>query len=73
MTTIRVQSGEVYSAHAGGNGDAGTVAATIAVHAPSGRVVADWTAEDEVILGESVADLRGRGYSVTPWSSEVRS
>lgn len=69
MQTIKVYSGEVYSAHLGGNGDAGTVAATIAVHSPSGRVVADWTGEDELVLGESVSDLKARGYSVTPWAA----
>lgn len=72
MQTIKVYSGEVYSAHVGGNGDAGTVAATIAVHRPSGRVVADWPAEDEVILGEPVDELRGRGYSVTPCARDGR-
>ena len=66
-TPIKVNPGEVYSAHVGGNGDAGIVAATIAVHRPSGRCVADWTAEDEVFLGESVSDLEARGYSVTPY------
>ena len=69
MNKIKVYSGEVYSAHVGGNGDAGIVAATIAVHSPSGRVVADWTAEDEVVLGEPVDELRGRGYTVTPYAT----
>lgn len=73
MQAIMVQPGDVYSAHVGGNGDAETVAATIAVHSPSGRIVADWTGEDEVILGESVSALRDRGYTVTLWASEAGS
>lgn len=67
MQSIKIQPGEVYSAHLGGNGDAGIVTATVAVHRPTGRLVAEWPAEDEVLLGETVDELRGRGYSVTPW------
>ncbi len=70
MTTIRVNASEVYSAHVGGNGDAGPVTATIAVHRPSGRTVETWTAEDEVLLGEAVAGLEARGYTVTPWAKQ---
>lgn len=70
MTQIRIKTTEVYSAHVGGNGDAGPVAATIAVHRPTGRAVADWTAEDEVLLGEPVSDLEARGYTVTPWTNQ---
>lgn len=70
MNTTKVYPGEVFSAHLGGNGDAGTVTATIAVHRPTGRAVADWTAEDEVLLGEPISDLEARGYTVTPWATE---
>ena len=68
VQTVKVHPEEMFSAHVGGNGDAGTVTATIAVHRPSGRCVAEWRAEDEVLLGESVSDLEARGYSVTPWA-----
>lgn len=66
MQTLKVNPGEISSAYVSGHGDAGTVAATIAVHSPSGRAVAEWTAEDEVILGGPVDELRERGYTVTP-------
>ncbi len=66
MTTTKVNPTEVYSAHVGGNGDAGIVAATIPVHRPTGRTVETWTTEDEVVLGEPVSDLEARGYTVTP-------
>ena len=58
MQTMKIRPGDVYRAHVADG-------ATIAVHAPTGRTVSDWTAEDEVILGESVSDLKGRGYTVT--------
>ena len=56
-------------AHVGGNGAAGIVAATVTVHRPTGRVVEEWTAWEEVILGEPVSDLKARGYTVTPWAT----
>ena len=64
---VTVAPGDVISAHVGGP----HVAATIAVHRPTGRTVAAWTSEDAVILGESVSDLEARGYTVTPWASEA--
>lgn len=69
--TIKVKRGDTYSAHLGGNGDKGIVSATIVVHRPSGRVVADWTNEDEFILGHHVDEFAARGYTVTPWASEA--
>lgn len=63
---IKVRAGDIYSAHVGGNGDAGAVSATISVHRPSGRVVDEWTGEDEVILGWPVSGMEERGYTVTP-------
>ena len=56
MTTTKVNPGETYQAHVGGNGDAGTVAAT-------------WTAEDYAILGARVSDIVNDGYTVTPWAT----
>ena len=64
---VTVAPGEVYRAHVGG----AHVAATIDVHGPTGRTVAAWTGETEVLLGESVSDLEARGYTVTPWASEA--
>jgi hypothetical protein len=62
--SIKVNPGETYQAHVGGP----DVAATVTVHAPSGRVVDEWAEEDRAILGASVEDLRADGYTVTPWA-----
>ena len=71
VDVVTVAPGDVYAAHVSGYGLGGTVSATIDVHRPSGRAVAEWTAEDEVILGEPVASLAVSGYSVTPWAGGV--
>ena len=67
---VTVRPGDTYTAHVGGYGNAGPVAASITVHQPTGRVVDRWIAEDVVSLGEPVSDLAERGYTVTP--REVR-
>ncbi|HPA53258.1 MAG TPA: hypothetical protein PLP50_16825 [Thermoanaerobaculia bacterium] len=46
MSSIKVNPGDTYQAHVGGNGAAGIVAVAITVHRPTGRVVEEWTAED---------------------------
>ena len=59
MRSIKVNPGETYQVHVGG----ADVAATVTVHAPTGRVVDEWTEEDFAILGASVEDLRADGYT----------
>jgi hypothetical protein len=68
---VTVAPGEVYSAHVGGSGDAGPVSVTIAVHAPTGRVVYQVVSPGVMRLGPHVAAFRERGYTVTPWASEA--
>ncbi len=68
---VTVSPGEVYSAHMGGSGDAGPVSATIAVHAPTGRVVYQVVRPGLMRLGPPVSAFQERGYTVTPWASEA--
>ncbi len=72
MSSIRVNLGDGYQAHVGGNGAAGVVAATVTVHRPSGRVVEEWTEPDFAILGARVSDLLEDGYAVTPYAEDGR-
>lgn len=67
MSSIKVNPGDTYQAHVGGNGAAGIVAVAITVHRPTGRVVEEWTAEDFAILGARVSDIMDDGYTVTPY------
>ncbi|MBP7678752.1 MAG: hypothetical protein KBB14_20800 [Thermoanaerobaculia bacterium] len=72
MSTIKVNPGDTYQAHLGGNGTAGIVAATVTVHRPTGRVVEEWAAEDFAILGARVSDIVNDGYTVTPYAEDGR-
>lgn len=38
------------------------------LHRPTRRLVVDWVAEDEVLLGETVSQLENEGIQVTPWT-----
>lgn len=68
---VKVSPGDVYSAHMGGNGDAGPISATVYVHGPSSRVVYQVVQENVMRLGPHVSAFRERGYSITPWAREA--
>ena len=72
MSSIKVNPGDTYQAHVGGNGAAGIVAVAITVHRPTGRVVEEWTEPDFAILGARVSDLVEDGYPVTPYAEDGR-
>jgi len=67
---VNVTPGDVYSAHMGGHGDAGTIAATVYVHRPTSRVVYQVVAPGAMRLGPHVSAFRERGYSITPYPED---